>query len=47
MKNRLVKELSKQKAGNDTEKSISDEFRYYLEKGDFEGGINLANKITK
>lgn len=46
MKNRLVKELSKQKAKTG-EVDINVEMRAHLEKGDFEGAMEIAKKITK
>lgn len=46
MKNRLVKELSKQKAKNG-EVDINVEMRAHLEKGNFEGAMEIAKKITK
>lgn len=44
MKNRLVKELSKQKGGAG---DINTQMRTSLEKGDFNGAIEVAIKITK
>ena len=43
MKNRLVKELSKQKSG---ENDINKEMRGMLEEGNLEGALAIAKKIT-
>lgn len=46
MKNRLVKQLSKQKA-KDGDNDINKEIRLHLEKDNIEGALEIVKKITK